>query len=586
MILAGDGHTNIKQQDSLENPIENEYDVVLANIPYGQTTDFGNLYPFPSNQADCVFVQHILKSLKDDNGRAAVIVPEGFLFRAGADRKTREHLVKYHNLLAVISLPSGLFLPYTQSKTDIILFEKNPKVKTKKVWFFDLKSDGFELSMTRKPISENDIGEIVSRWDERLTLSGDDKSWVVDISEIEKNDFDLKISKYKRRVTYESSYPQVPFNLLMKENQENVTIKDDLQYNRITVKLHGNGVYLRDKPFGRDIKTKEQKRTRVDQFIVAEIDAKLGAFGVIPGDLGDSIVSSHYFLFDLDISKILPQYFDYMIRFGPYEDLIQPFVRGTTNYAAIRPADVLQLKMPLPPLEIQEAIIDRLMKQENILNNLTNTLDSLKIGFIEQVLFDSINGKVPTKISELLIKKSQYGMTQSVMPEAKGTPFIRITDIDFFGRIKYDVLPEVTASSVDIEKYKVNEGDLLFARTGATIGKCAAVEKTSRDTVFASYLIRFVVDKTKVDPKYMQYYLLSNKGQKEFSKEKKVAQPNINAEEISEIVVPLPSSLDVQRELVQKIEQKLTLIDSIEKNQLEIKNTISKIINDLFSPSV
>ncbi|SNQ59266.1 N-6 DNA methylase [Candidatus Methanoperedens nitratireducens] len=139
MILAGDGHTNIKQLDSLANPIKGEYDVVLANIPYGQETDWGDYYPIPSKQADCVFIQHILMSL-NEKGRAAVIVPEGFLFRGGADRKTREYLIKYHNLHAVISLPARIFLPYTSSKTDILIFEKGKKQKR---LVFRLKSRWF-----------------------------------------------------------------------------------------------------------------------------------------------------------------------------------------------------------------------------------------------------------------------------------------------------------------------------------------------------------------------------------------------------------------------------------------------------------
>ena len=82
MILMGDGHSNIKQLDSLEKPSINEYDVVITNIPFSQETEWGELYDIPSNYGDSVCIQHCLKALNKDNpnARAGIIVPEGFLF--------------------------------------------------------------------------------------------------------------------------------------------------------------------------------------------------------------------------------------------------------------------------------------------------------------------------------------------------------------------------------------------------------------------------------------------------------------------------------------------------------------------------
>ena len=116
------------------------------------------------------------------------------------------------------------------------------------------------------------------------------------------------------------------------------------------MQLHGRGLVIRDRVLGNKIKTKEQKLTKANQFIVAEIDANLGGLGVVQKELENSIVSSHYFLFDLDISKNTAQYFDYVISLGqtPYSDMLDPFVKGTTNYAAIRPYHILQLNLPLP----------------------------------------------------------------------------------------------------------------------------------------------------------------------------------------------------------------------------------------------
>lgn len=184
MIITGDGHTNIKQMDSLKQPVKGQYDIVLANPPYGQMTDYGDLYPISSTNADCIFIQHIMLSL-NKTGRAAFIVPEGFLFRTGNDKKTREYLLKEFEVIAIISLPPGVFNPYTASKTNILVVKRG---KTKKIWFYEIHNDGFDLGATRKPIPENDIPDLIDKWE---TKPDSPNSWWVSIKQIEDNDLNL-----------------------------------------------------------------------------------------------------------------------------------------------------------------------------------------------------------------------------------------------------------------------------------------------------------------------------------------------------------------------------------------------------------
>jgi len=202
MILTGDGHTNIQQCDSLKFPVKNEYDVVLANPPYGQDTDWGDLYDVPSEQADPVFIQHILSSLNKD-GRAAFIAPEGFLFRTGADLKTREILLDEFNLIAVISLPSGVFNPYTAAKTNILVVGRG---KTEHVWFYDINNDGFDLGATRKPNPENDIPDLITKWEKKPTS---ENSWWATKDEIKNNNYNLSVKLYNPHPVMNFQYVDV-----------------------------------------------------------------------------------------------------------------------------------------------------------------------------------------------------------------------------------------------------------------------------------------------------------------------------------------------------------------------------------------
>ena len=137
-----------------------------------------------------------------------------------------------------------------------------------------------------------------------------------------------------------------------------ITIDDTVSYKRPRVQLHAQGVVLRDELPGALIKTKTQQVCRSGELLVAEIDAKVGGFGIVPESLDGSIVSSHYFLFAIDDSKLDRRFLDYFVRTPTFRDQVE--AQGSTNYAAIRPAHVLGYDIPLPPLPEQQRIVARI----------------------------------------------------------------------------------------------------------------------------------------------------------------------------------------------------------------------------------
>ena len=155
-------------------------------------------------------------------------------------------------------------------------------------------------------------------------------------------------------------WPVVPLGELIRHRKEFITIQPDETYARCRVQTSARGIVLRDRVLSDAIKTKKQQVCQAGEFLVAEIDAKVGGYGIVPDELNGAIVSSHYFLFDVDEQRLLRRFLRWYCQTSDF--LEQVNARGSTNYAAIRPSNVLTYKVPLPPLDEQQRIVAKLDK--------------------------------------------------------------------------------------------------------------------------------------------------------------------------------------------------------------------------------
>jgi type I restriction enzyme S subunit len=153
-------------------------------------------------------------------------------------------------------------------------------------------------------------------------------------------------------------WPLVRLGEVLTHRREFIRIDDAREYVRCRVQLHAKGIVLRDRVEGALVKTKDQQVCRTGEFLVAEIDAKVGGFGIVPAELDGSIVSSHYFLFAVDPRCLDQRFLDYYSKTRAFRDQVR--AQGSTNYAAIRPGHVLGYTIPLPPLSEQRRIVGKL----------------------------------------------------------------------------------------------------------------------------------------------------------------------------------------------------------------------------------
>lgn len=159
-------------------------------------------------------------------GRCAVIVPDGVLFGSSkAHKEIRKEIIENHKLEAIISMPSGVFRPYAGVSTAIMIFTKTGAGGTDNVWFYDMKADGYSLDDKRTPIADNDIIDIINRYNNLVGEIGRkriDRSFFVPKEEIVSYDYDLSINRYKEVeiITQEYEKPQQILNEICSLEEE------------------------------------------------------------------------------------------------------------------------------------------------------------------------------------------------------------------------------------------------------------------------------------------------------------------------------------------------------------------------------
>lgn len=418
MILAGDGHSNIHKMDSLANPtyLENiryddkgnivrdaegnieysseysgVYDIVLANMPYSQKTKHGNLYDLPSSNGDSICVQHCIKAINSaaPNGRMALVVPEGFLFRKDLT-KTREYLLDHCQLQSIISLPQGVFLPYTGVKTDIIYATKvNQKTKApekkKDFWYFDVKSDGYTLDNHRRKL---ETPSDLSKYEEYRKLDKDQAAdmmkvgfEIIPLDKVRRNANILVGSRYRTLAKEVSEHPMV-------------TLGDEQLFQicsggtpSSTVPEYWNGnvrwITLADLPadnFISEIKTTERtiseaglnnsnaKLLPADTIIVST-RATIGRIGIARTQLATNQGFKNIIIKRPDL--ILPKYVAYMLT--AQVDAMQHLASGAT-FKEISKENFCTLQIPLLPIDQQQHIVDELDGYQNVVSGAHNIL--------------------------------------------------------------------------------------------------------------------------------------------------------------------------------------------------------------------
>jgi len=388
-----------------------------------------------------------------------------------------------------------------------------------------------------------------------------------------------------------TKWPVVQLRKVIQQRKDILLIDDFTEYKRCRVQLHAQGIVLRDTVPGADIKTKKQQSCKTGDFLVAEIDAKVGGFGIVPGDLDGAIVSSHYFLFEINEEKLNRSFLDYFIRTPAFRE--QVAAQGSTNYAAIRPNQVLEYEIPLPPLPEQRRIVARI---EELASKINQTLALRQNAMAEaKALINSarrcVFGEKPDTnwiplshfVAEIENGKSPQCESRPATSEEWGVLKVGAVSFGSFDERENKALP--VGVQFDI-RHEVRAGDFLMSRANTTelVGACAIVSKTRRQLLLSDKTFRFHFRSDyELSLEWLDHAMKSPAVRAQIEREASGTSPtmkNISKEKVMSLLIP-PLPLTKQRSVLAELNTVASQLNALQNLQATTAAELASLLPSL-----
>ena len=377
MYLHQFASPQIHEYDALssEDRWNEYYDVILANPPFFSPT--GGIQPHSrfgvqSKRAEVLFVDYIMEHLKP-NGRAGIVVPEGIIFQTGNAYKTLRKKLVEDSLVGVISLPAGVFQPYSGVKTSILILDKELNQKFDSIFFGKVENDGFSLGAQRTRISKNDLPTVISRFREFL-LGNFSLDECVEIKLIlESSDYSLSAGKYQASsADLNSDYPVIALRKICEITMGQSPSSDYYNENGEGLEFHQgktNFGNIQLQPSG--VRASQYNKVAEENSILMSVRAPVGPVNItnrkialgrgLCGIIGNEDCDQMYLFYMLQSSK---------------EKLTQSS-HGST-FDSINRNQLLDFEIPLPPIEVQQQIVDELEGYQMIIDGCRQVIENYK----------------------------------------------------------------------------------------------------------------------------------------------------------------------------------------------------------------
>ena len=598
LYLHGFADPKIEEYDTLTSDEKwtEMADVILANPPF-MSPKGGikphNRFQVQSKRSEVLFVDYIAEHLSP-KGRAAVIVPEGIIFQSqSAYRDLRKMLVENH-LAAVISLPAGVFNPYSSVKTSILILDRAVAKASKHIAFFKIEKDGFSLSAQRKAEKGSQLPQVkaeLGAWLQGAMAGGGGElesrlGFAVARMEIGKEgDFNLSAERYRETTKVDTAFPLTALGELCELVRGVVFSRDDEVASGGVAVLRANNIDKATKSIVlEDVKFvqpkagfSEQKKLRAgDIFICLASGSKdhIGKVAFVEAD------TQYYFggfmgAVRCDAEKLLSQYLYRMLTDSRFNEFLRKQIAGA-NINNLGSGLLYRYKIPLPSLELQREIVTEIESYQNVIDGARAVLDNYR----PHIQVDPTWPVMP--MGEIAEFKNGLNFTRS--DDGELLRIVGVSDFQANWLVPTESLASVRLGAPVGPDYLLQPGDVLFVRSNGNpdlVGRSMLVPDNIGRASFSGFTIRARFDTALANPRYLAHFFKTPV----FAEHMKTTGQGANIRNLSQgilanLKVPLPGP-QTQEAIIIEIESEQALVngnrDLIARFEKKISAAIARV---------
>lgn len=601
LYLHGFNDPHIWEYDTLssEERWDETADVILANPPF--MSPKGGIRPhkkfsISSNRSEVLFVDYIAEHL-NPNGRAGIIVPEGVIFQSGTAYKELRKMLVEKYLYAVVSLPAGVFNPYSGVKTSILLMDAAFAKASNEILFVKIENDGYGLGAQRTPIKGSQLGEAIELLQQFKdgAFTESELAHVVAKNEIAKNrDYNLSGERYKNTGVVNSEFEFILLNELC-DLQNGYAFKSEDYIE------HSNTLIIRmsnirpDSGFDIDYNPKYLPDSYANKYsdfllndgdvIIAMTDMAndpriLGVPTIVIKNEKNLLLNQRVGRFrNIDKSRIAIPFLKHILNYQFVREYYKTLGGGGLQ-VNISKKDVLGIKIPLPPLSIQQEIVAEIEGWQKIIDGAKAVVENYKPRFEIDPDWEMVElGEV---IDEL---ETGVSVNSENKPTSENQIGILKTSAVTYGVFKPEQHKSVITSERDRVKCSPKKDSIIISRmnTETLVGASAYVDKDYKNLYLPDRLWQTVISRKDVYVKFVQLIIASDDYRKKISDicgGTSGSMKNISKKNFLKLSIPLPP-IETQRQIVSQIEKEQALVNAnkelIAIFEQKIKDRIAKV---------
>jgi type I restriction enzyme M protein len=590
MYLHGFTTPNISEYDTLTRleKWDDTFDVIFSNPPFmtpkGGITPH-NRYRVSAKRAEVLFVDYIAEHL-NPTGRAAIIVPEGIVFQSQtAYKNLRQMLVDDHYLYGVISLPAGVFNPYSGVKTSILLIDRTMAKDKDSILFVKLNNDGFDLGAQRREIKGSEIPNVINifkDYQQDVSVEGRENVVLAKKNEIAQQDYILVGERYiSSKRNNEGNWP-----LIRLEDCCNIFVGGTPSKQELSFWENGTIKWISSKYIDN-----EGHISNYD--LITEVAVKSSATKIAPPkstilvtrvSVGKKAYADDYYAINQDMTCLVPDErinSKYLFFVASYlTELIERDAQGI-GVRGVTQKYVSELLIPLPPLTVQEEIVAEIEGYQKIIDGARQVVENYKPTIKIDPTWPRINVGDMYDIS--------YGVTISIPQclDENGIKIISTAEVGLDGRLDFSNIRRVKYDD-KYKKFIVEPNTLLFNWRNAPkhVGKTALFVAIDESYISASFLLSLKNKNPEAFDNRFIWCALNNLRETGYfmrNARQAVNQSNFNGDQLSKTQLAVPS-ISIQREIANNFEEEMSIVEQnkrlIEIFQQKIIDKIAEVWGD------